>query len=109
MISAWSNWKRFPRPHRGENIEAPICPGIYEVRVAGSGELFRFGATENVAQALSSLPSPPRSFRTWFRRRQLGPMPDLEYRTCATSTRQEAEAAAENLIGRRDNYFRATA
>jgi hypothetical protein len=32
----WSDWKRYPRPGRGENIEAPITPGIYEVRIAGS-------------------------------------------------------------------------
>ena len=32
MISKWSEWKRYPRPGRGENIEAPITPGIYEVR-----------------------------------------------------------------------------
>ena len=32
MISTWSEWKRYPRAGRGENIEAPITPGIYEVR-----------------------------------------------------------------------------
>jgi len=37
MISTWSEWKRYPRPGRGENIEAPISPGIYEVRYAGTG------------------------------------------------------------------------
>ena len=36
MISTWSDWKRYPRAGRGENIEAPITPGIYEVRVAAS-------------------------------------------------------------------------
>ena len=35
MISTWSEWKRYPRAERGENIEAPISPGIYEVRYAG--------------------------------------------------------------------------
>ena len=39
MISTWSEWKRYPRAGRGENIEAPISPGIYEVRYAGSGAL----------------------------------------------------------------------
>ena len=39
MISTWSEWKRYPRAGRGDNIEAPITPGIYEVRVAGSGAL----------------------------------------------------------------------
>ena len=28
MISTWSEWKRYPRPGRGENIEAPISPAM---------------------------------------------------------------------------------
>ncbi len=52
MISTWSEWKRYPRAGRGENIEAPITPGIYEVRFAGTGALHSFGAVDNVAQAL---------------------------------------------------------
>jgi hypothetical protein len=51
MISTWSEWKRYPRAGRGENIEAPITPGIYEVRYAATGALHSFGAVDNVAQA----------------------------------------------------------
>ena len=42
MISTWSEWKRYPRLGRGENLEAPISPGIYEVRYAGTGALHSF-------------------------------------------------------------------
>ena len=109
MISRWSGWKRFPRAHRGENIEAPICPGIYEIRIASSGALFSFGVSDNVAQTLSGLPLKPRSFRTWFAKRDQDLPPDLEYRTCTTSTKAEAKAVADGMIGRRDNYFRGAA
>ena len=102
MISKWSEWKRYPRPGRGENIEAPISPGIYEVRVAGSGALHAFEAVENVAQALAQLQVGSRS---WFSRRDPASLPDLEYRTCATSTRADAKAAAERMIGRRETYM----
>jgi hypothetical protein len=101
MISTWSEWKRYPRPGRGENIEAPITPGIYEVRFAKSGSLHSFGAVENVAQALSLLPV---SAKSWFGRRETE-TPDLEYRTCATSTKADAKAAAERMIGRRETYM----
>lgn len=101
MISTWSAWKRYPRPGRGENIEAPITPGIYEVRHASSGALFSFGAVDNVASALALLPA---SSRSWFGRRDPGKLPDLEYRTCATSSRADAKAAAEHMIGRRETY-----
>jgi hypothetical protein len=75
MISTWSEWKRYPRAARGENIEAPISPGLYEVRFAGSGGLHSFGAVDNVAQALSMLPV---SSRSWFTRREPVDTPDLD-------------------------------
>ncbi|MEA2866381.1 MAG: hypothetical protein QOE39_1096 [Bradyrhizobium sp.] len=102
MISTWSEWKRYPRAGRGENIEAPISPGIYEVRFAGTGALHSFGAVDNVAQALSMLPV---SSKSWFGRREPAALPDLEYRTCATSSKADAKAAAERMIGRRETYM----
>jgi hypothetical protein len=101
MISTWSEWKRYPRAGRGENIEAPITPGIYEVRYASSGALYSFGAVDNVAQALAQLSVGSRS---WFRR-GAEIVPELEYRTCATSSKADAKAAAERMIGRRDAYM----
>ena len=50
MIASWGNWKSYPKPGRRENIEAPIDPGIYEVRHAQTGELFAFGAADNLAR-----------------------------------------------------------
>lgn len=110
MISRWSDWRRFPRAHRSDDIVAPICPGIYEIRIASSGALFRFGVTENIAQTLSGLvPKPRSSFRAWFFRSDSNVVPDLEYRTCATSTKAEAKAAAAGMIGRRELFFRGAA
>jgi hypothetical protein len=102
MISKWSEWKRYPRVGKGENIEAPIGPGIYEVRFAGTGALHSFGAVDNVAQALSLLPMASKS---WFGRREPVILPELEYRTCATSSKAAAKAAAERMIGRRETYM----
>lgn len=102
MISTWSEWKRYPRAGRGENLEAPISPGIYEVRFAATGALHSFGAADNVAQALALLPAGSRS---WFSRRGPAQTPDLEYRTCATSSKADAKAAADRMIGRRETYM----
>ena len=102
MISTWSEWKRYPRAERRENIEAPISPGIYEVRYAGTGGLHSFGAVDNVAQALSMLQVTTKS---WFGRREPAQVPDLEYRTCATSSKADAKAAADRMIGRREAYM----
>ena len=102
MISTWSEWKRYPRAGRGENIVAPITPGIYEVRIAGTGALHSFEAVENVAVALAQLAVGSTS---WFSRRDAAKGPDLEYRTCATSSKADAKAAAERMIGRRETYM----
>jgi hypothetical protein len=102
MITTWSEWKRYPRAGRGENIEAPITPGLYEVRFAGTGALHSFEAVDNVAQALSQLAVGSKS---WFSRRETTATPDLEYRTCATSSKADAKAAAERMIGRRETYM----
>jgi hypothetical protein len=32
-------------------------------------------------------------------------LPDLEYRTCAASSKADAKAAVERMIGRRDTYM----
>ena len=105
MISCWTEWKRYPRASRGEQLEAPIGPGIYEVRYASSGALFSFGAVDNLAHALSLLPVAPKSLAKWFGRRENSELPDLEYRTCATSSKADAKIAAERMIGRRDTYI----
>lgn len=102
MISTWSEWKRYPRAGRGENLEAPITPGIYEVRYASTGALHSFGAVDNVAQALALLPVGSKS---WFWRREPAETPELEYRTCAASTKANAKAGAERMVGRRETYL----
>jgi hypothetical protein len=102
MISTWSEWKRYPRAGRGENLEAPISPGIYEVRYASTGALHSFGAVDNLAQALALLSI---GSKWWFARREPAKTPELEYRTCSTSTKADAKAVAERMIGRRETYL----
>jgi len=63
-------------------------------------------AVDNVAQALAQLPAGSKS---WFLRRETAKLPDLEYRTCATSSRADARAAAERMIGRRETYMNGAA
>ena len=104
MIASWSEWKRYPRALRNEKLEAPIGPGIFEVRHVSSGALFTFEASDNLAHALSSLTSRSKSFTSWFGKRD-AMLPDLEYRTFATATREDAKVAAERMIGRREAFM----
>jgi len=100
MISTWSEWKRYPG-RRSENIEAPISPGLYEVRFAASGALHSFGRS-------TMSPSPVDAtggVKIMVRAARTAELPDLEYRTCATSSKADAKDAAERMIGRRETYM----
>jgi hypothetical protein len=109
MIGRWTEWKRFPKAERGEQLEAPIGPGIYEVREASTGALFAFGSADSVAQTLAGLTTRPRSFASWFGFGAPARDANLEYRTCATSTKAEAKIAAEGMIDRRETWLRGAA
>ena len=67
MTPSWSGWKHYPKGGRG-NIEAPIGPGLYEVRRANDGALFAFDVVDNLAKALAALQTRPKRLG-WFGRR----------------------------------------
>ena len=109
MMQIWSSWQRFPDVKGGDHIEAPIGPGVYEVRHTLTGRLMAFGHAGNVANAIAELKlnvglSP---FARLFRRPPLvSRVADLEYRTCAAASRADAKTAAQRLLGLRQNAWR---
>lgn len=109
MMQTWSNWQRFSDVKGGDQIDAPIGPGVYEVRHTLTGRLIAFGHAGNVANAISELKlnvglSP---FARLFHRPPLGSrVADLEYRTCAAASRADAKTAAQRLLGLRQNAWR---
>jgi hypothetical protein len=108
MVQTWSGWKRFPDAQSGDTVEAPIGPGIYEVRHSLTGRVIAFGPAGNVAQALSALKvnGGVNPLARLFRREPPVPrVADLEYRTCAASSRAEAKTAAHRLLGLRQTAW----
>ena len=109
MMQTWSGWKRFPDVNSGDHIEAPIGPGVYEVRHTMTGRVVAFGHARNVAGAIAELKvnggAGPIA-------RLLRPQPlvsrvaDLEYRTCAAASRAEAKTTAQRLMGLRQAAWR---
>jgi len=108
MDHVWSNWKRFPDVESGDNVEAPIGPGVYEVRHTLTGRLIAFGYAANVANAIAEL----KVDRGNAIARLFKPAPltsrvsDLEYRTCAAASRADAKTAAQRLKGLRQVAWR---
>ena len=102
-MANWSTWKRFPNPERGGYVEAPIGPGLYEVRRISNGTLFDFNASGDVALALSTLIAKRSGFRALLGRGTPPlPLDDLEYRTCPSETLDLARTAADRITGRRE-------
>ncbi|MBX9711221.1 MAG: hypothetical protein K2X60_09315, partial [Xanthobacteraceae bacterium] len=66
MIATWGEWKNYPKGLPGDRLEAPIGPGIYEVRNTTSGALYAFGAVDNLAEALARIATPSRSLASFF-------------------------------------------
>lgn len=108
MVSSWVDWKPFPNPDNGGHIDAPIGPGVFEVRHTGTGEQIAFAHSPNVAQSLAIfLPRPASGLRLLFaRKRPQYRSDELEYRTCAATSVEEARAMAERLRGRREAFMR---
>lgn len=104
MSGFWTSFKPFPDADRGENIEAPIGPGVYEVRRISSGDVVAFDHAPNVATALSALQQT--TPRGWLFGRHRNDVHDLEYRTCAAATKADAKAIATRLRGRREVFWR---
>lgn len=107
MTTGWSDWKHYPRVARGETIEAPIGPGIFEVRHAASGALFAFDAADSSFRRWPN--STPKSLVSWFGKRAPVNLPGLEYRTLSTTTPANARIAAARMIDRRETYLRGAA
>lgn len=108
-MQTWSSWKRFPDAQSGGHVEAPIGPGVYEVRHTMTGRVVAFGHAANVANALADLKvdDGANAFSRLFRKQPLvSRVSDLEYRTCAAGSRAEAKTTASRLLGLRQTAWR---
>ena len=103
MVTPWGTWKPFPDSRSGQHLDAPIGPGVFEVRHTGTGEQIAFGHSRNVAQSLSILaPKPASGFLAMFGRKGINHRTDeLEYRTCTADSVYEAKTVVQRLSGRR--------
>jgi hypothetical protein len=108
-MQTWTSWKRFAGGPGADHIDAASGPGVYEVRHTLTGRVVAFGHAGNVRSALEDLKrnGGVGVFARLFRRQPLAPrMADLEYRTCAASTRSEARTTAQRLLGLRQTAWR---
>lgn len=89
--SGWSKWEKFPNPLQGEYLNAPIGPGVYQLRDKQTGEFILFGKSKNVAHRMTSLlPNGSGTRKNTKKSDYVGKDPNsVEYRTIAFVTEQE--------------------
>lgn len=81
----WNEWQKFPNPHKGEYLNAPIGCGVYQLRNSKNGALVLFGRSKHLAYRMSSLLPSPEGVgirkNVAKRRYVLDNIEDIEYRT----------------------------
>lgn len=107
-MSVWSNWNSIPSPQTCFNIEAPVGPGVYQVREKRTHRLIQFGIGVKCQKRMQSLYPPPfgSGTRNNSDKREyiLTNWKDLEYRTVSTNTRAEA-ALIERVLKSDNNHL----
>lgn len=105
-MAAWSRWKPFPDPRKGEYLSAPFGPGVYELRRRST--MIRCGKGANCAERMSSLLPKPFGCGTRdnsdLRLYLLQNLAELEYR-CLACESKGAAAAIERKLLRRNHYL----
>lgn len=108
-MAEWTKWRPFPDPREGQFLNAPIGPGVYELRHAGTGELVLVGIGANCAFRVSSLL--PKPFGAGTRNNSakrnyvLKHLADMEYRCLACKSRTDARVVEDDLRGKNKYRF----
>tara|TARA_R110002111_G_scaffold10415_1_gene33612 strand:+ start:42908 stop:43264 length:357 start_codon:yes stop_codon:yes gene_type:complete len=90
----WSKYHPFPDPRKQGILQAPLGPGVYDLRRISTKKPVLFGIGGRCANRMCSLL--PKPYGVGIRNNNakrdyvLEHIDDIEYRTCACNTRQEA-------------------
>lgn len=105
----WTRWRAFPDPTKGQYLNAPFGPGVYELRNVKANRKVLFGKGKHVARRLTSiLPAPVGGGtrnNTGKRQYVLAHLSDIQYRTLACPTPEAATAEENKLRANRAEYI----
>ena len=90
----WSDWLPFPNPFNNDYLNAPLGPGIYQIRTKNTHDYIMSGESEETLLRMLSLF--PKPFYKGNRDSKVkrdyiqDNIDDIEYRTVACSSKEEA-------------------
>ncbi|MFG0293948.1 MAG: hypothetical protein ACF8MJ_12455 [Phycisphaerales bacterium JB050] len=106
----WSRWRPFPHPRSRGVLHAPFGPGVYDLRHKSDKESVLFGIGSRCAQRMSSLVPKPWGCgtRNNSKKREYVAcfINDIEYRTMACDTREQAAAVEREIKRDRGHEYR---
>lgn len=90
----WTEWKPMPAPDDCRNIEGPEDCGVYQIRNKETGQFIQFGESKTCRERMKSFFPKPYGKGTRNNEAKriyiLENWKNLEYRTCATVSKEEA-------------------
>lgn len=100
-MKLWTEWAPFPDPRRQEFLNAPLGPGVYELRRRETGELVLRGQGRNCAYRMTSLLPAPLGQGTRNNQQKrdyvFENLQNIEYRSCACETQGDAKELEAQL------------
>ena len=97
----WSQWKPMPNPVECRSIEAPVGPGLYQIKTQNTNQFILFGIGIDCQKRMKSLYPKPYGVGTRNNSDKrdfiLKHWKSLEYRTFETVTREEAKQIEDQL------------
>jgi len=106
----FNSFRPFPDPRKAEYLHAPLGPGAYDLRRISTKEQVLFGIVGRCANRMSSLL--PKPLGTGTRNNEckrnylLRRINDIEYRTCACESREEAANLERKIKDDPKNNYR---
>jgi len=106
----WSAWRQFPDFKTDGYPETSEGPGVYELRRRSTGERILAGESKTLAKRMKSLLPKSRGGRGTrknSRKREYVAehLPDVEYRTRACASKDEARELERRLFGQHTYIF----
>lgn len=105
----WTNWKSMPTPETCRIIDGPKYAGVYQIRNKKTNQFIQFGIGKECQQRMKSIfPAP---YGTGKRNNSdkrdyiLKNWTNLEYRTLATDTREEAKRIEDGIKTQNNHLF----
>jgi hypothetical protein len=100
-MTEFNEYRPFPDPRKSEYLHAPYGPGVYDLRHIKSKQNVLFGISGRCAHRMSSLLPKPLGTGTRNNDKKrdylLENIGDIEYRTCACKTRDEAAKIEQQI------------